>query len=240
LDQALGFTDGKPPKDLQARLEKYFSQHPDIRDCLTILDTWHQTRPELLEDAIKYILWIRQLPGGEQSLADAKADLEELHQALGFVEGKPPTHYRVRLLAYLEQHPDLQDFANAHGWLTDKPSPKIEGWLESVILERMEPGAKDTKEAADFLHQVKKQGKLPGWRENDHGMLTLKTQGLGSETYPVYRSFECRKKGQRQIQVYTLVKASPESDWELKRAWEMTARGRFVKEFPVAIGQPLP
>jgi hypothetical protein len=235
LDQALGYANGEPPKDLYLRLDKYLARHPDIQSCLTAVDMWRETPPKMVPDVIKYFLWIRQLPNGEQTLLETKAALDELHQALGYVGGKPPEDFRPRLRAYLEAHPDIKEFGAVRGWLDGKPSPKIQGWIESVILGRIEPGGKRTKDAAEFLHQMKMQGKLPGWREFDHGSITLKTQPTGTENYPVYCSFACRKTGRKQIEVYIVVKESPDSDWELKRAWEANLKGRFVREIPVAI-----
>jgi hypothetical protein len=240
LDQALGYIKGKPPKDLPLRLEKYFAKHPDIQDYITAVDPWREMPPEDLREEITDFIYIRQQPEGEQSLLAAKADLKELHQALGYANGKPPQDFRARLLAYLNAHPDTKEFAEEHGWLEGKPSPKIQEWVRSVILGRIQPGAKTTIAAAEFLYQLKKQGRLPGWRESEHGTLMLKTQGMDAETYPVDRTFACRKNSSRNIDIYTAVKASVDGGWELERAWETTAKGRFVKEFPIAIGKAVP
>jgi Peptidase of plants and bacteria len=240
LDQALGDTNGQPPKDFPLRLEKYYSKHPDIKEFLTALDPEHAWPPEGIQDDIRYFLYIRQQPGGEQSLLDAEASIKELHQALGYKEGKPPEDYRSRLLAYLEAHPDMKEFGAERGWLGGQPSPKTQDWIESVILGSIQPGAKATKEAVEFLHQLKKHGKMPGWGESEQATIILRTQGTEEETYPVHRTFQCRKNSGRKTYIYTVVKASPESDWELKRAWETSAKGRIVKEFPVAIGHALP
>jgi hypothetical protein len=240
LDQALGYANGQPPGDFELRLGKYFSRHPDIKDYITTLDPRRDLPPENVRDDITDFLYIREQPGSEQTLLASKAALKELHQALGCVAGKPPEDYRRRLLAYLEAHPEMKEFGAEHGWLEGKPSPKIQDWIESLILGRIQPGAKTTMEAAEFPYQLKKQGRLPGWRKSEEGTLMLKTQGMDAETFPVERSFKCRKNSGREIDIYTVVKASPDSNWELKRAWETNVKGRFVKEFPIAIGHPLP
>jgi hypothetical protein len=240
LDQALHDADGKPPGDLQLCLEKYLLKHPEIKDYVATLDPWHTWPPEQIRDIIKDYLYIRQEPDGEQELLAAEAAIKELHQALGCVEGRPPKDYRSRLLAYLEAHPDMKEFGAGHKWLGEPPSPKIQDWIESLILGRIQPGAKSTMGASEFLYQLKKQDKLPGWLEYEPGTLTLKTQGMGVETYPVCRIFACRKDSSRATYIYTVVKAASDSDWELQRAWETNAKGRIVKEFPVAIGHALP
>ncbi len=240
FDQSLGITNGKPPVDFDVRLEKYYAQHPDIREFITALDPSHSWPPEGIQDDIRDFLYIRHQPGGEQALLATEAAVRELHQALGYLAGKPPADLRARLMAYLEAHPDTKAFVVANGWLEGKLSPKIRDWIETTILGGIQPGADATMEAEEYLHQLKKQHRLPGWHEYDHGTVTLKTQGGDAETYPVARTFTCRKNNRKVIEVYTVVKASPDCDWELQRAWETNAKGRLLKEFPVAIGHPLP
>jgi hypothetical protein len=240
FDQSLGNTNGKPPVDFGLRLEKYYAKHPDIKEFITTLDPWHAWPPEGVEDDIKDFLYMRQQSGGEQTLLAAEASIRELNQALGYVRDKPPEDLRARLLAYLDAHADTKEFAVASGWLEGKPSPKIHDWIEGLILERIQPRAKATIEAREVLHQLKTQGRLPGWRQTDQGTVMLKTQGMNPEPYPVARSFKCRKNSGKEIYLYTVVKASADSDWELKRAWETTAKGRFIREFPIAISAPLP
>jgi hypothetical protein len=230
LDQALGFTNGKPPKDLQIRLEKYFAKHPDIKECLTSLDTWRETPPKQAGEAIKYFLWVRRQADGEKTLATMKADLNELHQSLGYVGGNPPGDLHRRLVAYCEAHPDLKEFAAKRDWLEGQPSPKVQAWMEAVILGRILPGGNSTEEAMEFLYKLKQQDKLPDWSQSQHGTLIFRTQGRPGETYPVYRSFECRKNGHKGSQIYVVAKASPDSEWELKRAWAANAKGRFLRE----------
>jgi hypothetical protein len=240
LEQALGYSEGKPPKDLPLRLEKYLSSHPDIKAYVAALDPWHQMPPEAVRDDITDYFYIREQADGEETLRKAKVELNELHHALGYVAGKPPGDYRKQVLGYLDAHPETKEFVVEQGWLDGKPSPKIQDWIESVILGRIQPGAKTTMEAAEFLHQLKMQGTLPGWRKTDQGTLMLKTQGAEGESYPMDRTFKCRKNSGKEIDVYTVVKPSADGDWELKRAWATNAKGRFVKEFPIANGNALP
>jgi hypothetical protein len=54
------------------------------------------------------------------------------------------------------------------------------------------------------------------------------------------RTFKCIKEHRNDIYIYTVVKASSDSDWQLTRAWETNGKGRFVREFPVAISNVLP
>ncbi len=240
FDQSLGNTNGKPPVDFALRLEEYFAKHANIKKYMATLDPARDWPPEGIQDDIKDYLYIRHQPGGEQALLDAEAEINELNQALGYVAGKPPQDFRRRLLAYLEAHPDTKELAVASKWLEAKPSPRIHDWIESLILGGIQPGAKTTAEAEEFLHHLKQQGGLPGWSASDQGTLMLNTQGIGPAAYPVARTFKCRKNSGQEIEIYTVVKAAPASGWELRRAWAANRKGRFVKEFPIANGNPLP
>jgi hypothetical protein len=240
LDQTLGYTNGKAPRDFESRLQNYYAKHADIKNFIATLDPWNDWPPEGILDDIKYFLSVRQRPDGTQSLLDAEASIKELHQALGYVQDKPPPDLRTRVLAYLEAHPDIKEFVAEYRLLEGRLSPKIQDWIENWFLGQVEPGAKSTTGAAEFLYHLKKQGNLPGWRANDHGTLIFNTQTTDTETYPIARTFKCRKDAGGAIDIYTVVKASPDGKWELKRAWETSAKGRFVKDFPVAINPPLP
>jgi hypothetical protein len=240
LRQALGYAKGQPPKDLQPRLDKYLSQHPDIKDYFAKLDLWHGPPPENVQRYIESFLYVRRQPGSKEALQAAEAAIVDLHQALGFKDGRPPPDYQARLRTYLEAHPEMKESAAVHGWLDDHPSPLIEKSIEGFLLLRLQPGGRTSEAAEEFLAKLKREGKLPGWGKSEHGMLSIKTEGGDAEQSPVYRTFECRKTGGGDIYVFTVEQASPDSDWELTRAWKTTAKGRFLREFPVAIAPPLP
>jgi hypothetical protein len=233
LHQALGYNNGKPPADLEPRLEKYFSKHPEIRDFFATLGAWHGKPPEDVQNYIHFFLYTRHQPGGQQMLQETEATFKELHQALGYKEGKPPQDIRARVLAYLDAHPDIKETVVVNGALERVPLPEIQGFIEGATLARLQPGGKITVAAADFLTRLKNQGKLPGWGKSEHGTVSIAPQGKDAETYPVDRTFEARKKARSEIYIYTAVKDSPESDWKLKRAWETTAKGRLLKDFSV-------
>ncbi|HEV7924454.1 MAG TPA: basic secretory protein-like protein, partial [Verrucomicrobiae bacterium] len=150
FDQSLGNTNGKPAVDFETRLDKYYAKHPDIKEYMAALDPSHTWPPEGVQDDIKDFLYIRHQPDGEKTLLGAEAEVRELHRALGYVKGKPPEDLRPRLVAYLEAHPDMKELVARLGWLDGKLSPKIRDWIESLILGRIQPGAKATMEAEAF------------------------------------------------------------------------------------------
>ncbi len=231
LRQALGYENGKPPKDLELRLEKYFSKHPELKGYFATLGTWHGRAPEDAQRLIEFIIYTLQQPGGQNSLQTADAAFMELHQALGYTDGKPPGDLRKRLLAYLDTHPDIKEFVAANRWLQFVPLPEIQGLIEGMIIGGLHPGWKTTVSAEEFLTSLKHQNKLPGLRESQHSTLTIQSQGKELETYPIDRIFESRTEGKSEIYTYVVVKDAADSDWKLKRAWETTTKGRLVKDF---------
>ena len=177
LHDALGYIDGKPPPDLEPRLEKYFTKHPEIREFLTTLGKWPGSPPKDVQSYIGFFLYIRQKPGGEQALQTTEAGFRELHQALGYKDGKPPEDLRARLLAYLDAHPDMKEVFAADGWRELRNLRETQGLIEGVILAQLSPGGKATVAAEEFLAKLKRHGKLPGWRESDHGSVTIQLLG---------------------------------------------------------------
>jgi predicted aspartyl protease len=92
-----------------------------------------------------------------------------------------------------------------------------------------------TKEATEFLTNLKKQGQLPGWlNDEDQGQLARTPNQNTPEMYPIERIFFCRKNGDAyKYYRYIVVKASKDGTWKLQRAWQTDASGRFLQEFPV-------
>jgi hypothetical protein len=231
LHEALGYDNGKPPRDLAPRVEKYFSNHPETRDFFAAFGQWQGNPPEDAQRYIECFVYIQHQPGGEQTLRTLESSFKELHQALDSKNGGLPGDFRTRVMAYLNAHPEIKEPIEAEGWLDPFPLPGIESAIEDLIVARSLPVWRSTVAAQEFLTKLKRQGNLPGWRSSEHGTITVRFQGEGPETYPIDRTFQSRKEGSGEIYVFTVVKDSPESDWKLKRAWETNTKGRLVKEF---------
>jgi hypothetical protein len=92
-----------------------------------------------------------------------------------------------------------------------------------------------TKEADEYLTNLKKQGQLPGWlNDGDQGQLARIPDQNTPEIYPIERIFICRKNGDHsKCYYYTVVKASKDSAWKLQSAGQTDASGRILQEFPV-------
>jgi hypothetical protein len=234
LHQALAYKAGKPPKEINARLQKYFALHPDIKETYEMAARWPQMLQIGPQSVIEFIIYHRHQPNGERILQSTDHDLNELHQALGFQNGKPPGDLRERSARYLEAHPDTKEFLTANGLLKGPPSADFQRWIEQLILERMQPDWKINESAGEFLYKLKHQGGLPGWGRREIGKVFYSQRWAKDvEAYPVSRTFEAQKQGRKELYFYTVAQDSPDGPWKLRRAWETTAKGRLVKDFAV-------
>lgn len=105
-------------------------------------------------------------------------------------------------------------------------------------------------DALQFLMKIRTEGKLPGFRKEDHGNLTYRTPGTQTQTavmeamkrmltqstkYPCSLTFEASKNGDttRSTFHYTVLKSSKAADWQLKAAWRTDRTGKTVETFSV-------
>ena len=234
LHQALAYKAGKPPKDISARLKKYFALHPDIRESYEMAARWPLALQNDPQSVIEFIIYYRRQPNGEKILQSTDHDLNELHQALGFQNGKPPGDLRERSAKYLETQPDMKEFLTANGLLKGPPSADFQRLIEQLILERMQPGWKINESAEEFLYKLKHLGGLPGWGGREIGKVFYSPPWAKDvEAYPVSRTFGTQKQGRKELYFYTVAQDSPDGPWKLRRAWETTAKGRLLKDFAV-------
>jgi RNA polymerase sigma factor (sigma-70 family) len=95
--------------------------------------------------------------------------------------------------------------------------------------------------SVDYLKKLHDDGKLPGIAKNEHGAITfgnffteaaaLKI-ALIPEAYPLTRTFDFTKNGQRHAQYhYTIRKESKKDGWQLIKAWRTDDNGKIVEEY---------
>ncbi len=80
--------------------------------------------------------------------------------------------------------------------------------------------------AAEFLKNLKKNGQVPGWLENDNGTIELEGH-LNSETY------DFRKNGDSATCHYRVTRASKASPWQLQKAWRTDQNDHTIEEYPI-------
>lgn len=91
-----------------------------------------------------------------------------------------------------------------------------------------------------FLTELKKQGRVPGVLKDSHAEVTggLHTDNLGMSEfkeakYPFSLTCNVVLTGDSLTNHYTIIRASPDADWRLQRAWRTDTNGRTIVEWPV-------
>jgi hypothetical protein len=94
------------------------------------------------------------------------------------------------------------------------------------------------EDAAAFLEELKKQGELPGWSQDEHGEYRLNwtPDEKSPATDPLSLTFVITRKNDAIQYHCLLVRAAPDGAWKLQRAWRTDAQGRVLKEWPVSDG----
>jgi hypothetical protein len=81
--------------------------------------------------------------------------------------------------------------------------------------------------ARDFLHQLKTEGRQPGWASTAHGSIWL-------ESYSGNIVLACVKAGDSSRYHYEVAPSSSKEGWTLLRAWRTAKNGRLLEEYPLA------
>jgi hypothetical protein len=225
LHDELGYADGKAPGNLSHQFDQYFLAHPDVGQFFSRFSLRRTIAPQGLMRLVECYLSFRQRPGGESALREIEAGVDELHQSLALTNDVPPPDLRARLDAYLGRHPNIQEWCQAHQWL-DNPGPEIQWEIEDFYIARIFPGGDISISADEFLAGLKDQGRLPGWRKNEHGTASLfQPLAREAESFPAHRHFDCRKIGSRTTYHYEMVEAAAGAAWRLQRAWTTNRQG---------------
>jgi hypothetical protein len=118
---------------------------------------------------------------------------------------------------------------------------KVLASFETNILSALTNSAMAELDAgAKFLTELKKQGRVPGVSKDSHAEVTgglhtdnLKMSELKEAKYPFSLTFNVVLTGDSLTNHYTIMRASPDADWQLQRAWRTDTEGHTIKEWPV-------
>lgn len=166
------------------------------------------------------------------------AELDKLHEALGYVNGRTPEDAQARFEAYLGQrHADarIDELHQALGYVNGKP-PNDVLRRYATFLYHGQPTSALTENAAEFLMTLAENGQLPGVSKGDHreAWLTIdRSEQAGSDAYPVSRAFYLSCAGDQSLYYYKLVRPSEDTGWKLQRAWRTGTNGRALEEYPL-------
>jgi hypothetical protein len=85
-------------------------------------------------------------------------------------------------------------------------------------------------EAADCVMVLLKEGKLPGFSKDDHGIIRspgMEVNGSSKLEYPREASMQVEKAGQKDaIYWFVLIRERQDSTWEVVEAWKTDSRGQ--------------
>jgi hypothetical protein len=156
------------------------------------------------------------------------ARMLELHQTLGFKEGKPPKDIERRLSRHLEEHAD----AGTRKLIScaSLASPQV-GDLQlrlAITSYFTQPGGT----AEGYMTGLFDNEELPGFSKGQKGgisgMLSVRNLNL---LFPAERSFTATKLGDPSTYHYTVIRPSSASPWQLQRAWRTDAEGQLADEY---------
>jgi len=155
------------------------------------------------------------------------AELNKLYSALGYVNGKPPRDVRAHFEAYLKQQGETNE------QLRDVDDEMKRRPLKEVL--RLYAFLRHFEEAAEFLENLGKNGRLPGFSKDEVSEISPGTSDWEclSEAYPGSRTFTCTKKDDPSAYHYIVVRESNDVPWKLQRAWRTGPDGRVIEEYPL-------
>jgi len=130
------------------------------------------------------------------------AEVNKLHQALGYVNGKPPKDIDTRAEAYVN-------------YVKQRP-----GFALSLDAAEFLKGLKERGHLPGFLKG--ERGELSFGLSADEY----------SETYPASRTFYVQKDGDDSIFHYFVVRPSKDKPWYLQKAWRAGPGGSVLEEYP--------
>lgn len=88
-------------------------------------------------------------------------------------------------------------------------------------------------EAVHYLHQLKIQGELPGFKHDEQCMVLMPDHSISEAQYPIILELQARKRNVAGPFPYhfELIKASADSGWRLQRAWRTDTKGNVAEEY---------
>jgi hypothetical protein len=104
---------------------------------------------------------------------------------------------------------------------------------EGFVKQLQTPGYVLARDAANYLHRLRIQGRLPGFQKDQKGWILLLPPS-NTNHYPIVLTLSMRNKNVAGPfpYHYTVVKQTAEDGWQLQRAWLTGTNGNTVEEFP--------
>ena len=118
----------------------------------------------------------------------------------------------------------LRSLAQNHTTPTNHPV------LPTALIESLakSPAALQSKDAVNFLRELRVSGQLPGFQSNEPAVVRFPIEHLDAATYPMVREFTARKADDVNGPFpyhFLLVKESPTNSWQLQKSWIVDTNG---------------
>ena len=91
-------------------------------------------------------------------------------------------------------------------------------------------------EAVHYLHQLKIQGHLPGFKPDEQCFVLMPGSAISERHYPIILTLRAKKRnvGGPFSYHFELMKTSSDSGWRLQKAWRTDANGKIAEEYPLS------
>lgn len=92
----------------------------------------------------------------------------------------------------------------------------------------------EIKAASKYLLELKKEGRLPGFPKEQHGMsyLRMSPAQVLEVRYPFSVPFDVVLEGDSLTNHYTMLRITRDSAWKLEKAWRTDTNGDTIVEWP--------
>jgi len=97
------------------------------------------------------------------------------------------------------------------------------------VVKSHEEGRIILEAGRDYLFQLRREGRLPGYTTNAHGIVSID----GSMLYYPFSLTIRFKDGEASTNSYTIVQINKDSPWQLKRAWQTDSKDQIIQEWAV-------
>jgi hypothetical protein len=106
--------------------------------------------------------------------------------------------------------------------------------VQAYVFDQL--GGATTRQAGDFLNDLRRKGLLPGVANDEHGTLrAVIAPGVRmSDASSLSRTFVCMTKHKEHGCRYLLVRESEDAPWRLGAAWRITSDGHIIEPLALA------
>jgi hypothetical protein len=166
------------------------------------------------------------------SVRPMAAKINQIYDALGYRNGKPPRNVKARFRAYLAKEPKGEELIRTLEWadFDDRKMTDIQALITTSVYFA---GAGGSIIEAGHLQD---QGRLPGLARGDKGTTFWEPssmQDLDLREHQSPHEVRALKEGDRSTYHYQFVRACDDCAWTLDKAWRTDEKGALVEQYAI-------